>query len=225
MSNNEQPERADETAVQAIDFAGKHDMEDAQGSGTPYGGGSPELHADRQMNRTVSFQDGHYVPESERQRHRRWRRRRGHGKDRSTSVSSIGATDEENLGGSGSDDDGDDTVDDEERSTTFTATSEGSDGEPEEEDQAPVARGRFTPGFIARGRARRRERTLAGQEEGRTDEKVGGSLTVYRRMPVLTGVVAPFSIMLEVCGKHGWRRGEQRADGCAWLTPSDPWLH
>jgi hypothetical protein len=162
---------------------------------------------DKQMNRTISFQDGQLAPSEVRKR-RRGRRARA-----ASITSSIGTTDEEMMDEEEeeeADDDDDELLNDTDtqdgydddddlddgRSSVFTETSEVSEDDLDEEGDRRSIKSRITPEFIRRRRLKRRRRR---REEKARYEQEDENIKSYRRTPVLTGVIAPFSIMLEVC--------------------------
>ncbi|UZJ53111.1 hypothetical protein CBS101457_002431 [Exobasidium rhododendri] len=158
-------------------------------------------HKDKQMNRamSISFQEGEPVP------NRAKRRRRARAASISSSIR-ISDEDEEaeeedddddlalsDIGTTNDEEDVDDD-DDDARSTTLTEASDMSDSEAFDTSRR---RSKYAPSFISRRRERRRLRKREREEE---DIKDDIEVKSYRRTPVLTGVIAPFSIMLEIPG-------------------------
>lgn len=139
---------------------------------------------DLSMKRTVSFQPGHYKPSRSKK-----------GRARSSTLDSIDTDDTEDSDNEDpidDDDDDDDTIDDG-TSTIMTDASDVTDDDELLTDDVRRKRSRFTPGFVAKRRERRRRRRAKEEREAKAGPK-----KVYRRTPVLSGVIAPFSIMLEV---------------------------
>lgn len=164
-------EEMDTGGIVDRDFAAQSDIE-ASGSKSRQG----KQENDLSMKRAVSFHPGE-SPQINRVKRK--------GRRRSLTVTSIDNLETEEDSDSDGDEDG--------TSTIMTDTTDLSEDDPDDEIQ-PVRRSKYTPSFVSRHcEKRRRKRAKAKREH-----QAGNSGKVYRRTPVLSGIIAPFSIMLEV---------------------------
>jgi hypothetical protein len=147
---------------------------------------------DKHMNRSISFQDDHLAPSEVR-------RRRCKSK-RAASISSSPDTSEEDddddvLNDTDTHDSCENNESDDSLSLALTETSGISEDEEGKDGNRWSMKRRFPHAYMHRRRERKRKRR---EEENDRNEQDDENVHTYRRTPVLTGVIAPFSIMLEV---------------------------
>lgn len=176
----DEPEEMEKEGIVDRDFA----QSDVEASGSGAGQQYRKQVArdnDLSMKRTVSFHPGE-TPKTKRVK--RMARRRA------STIDSISTLDTEDD----SDHDDSDEDDEDGTSTIMTDTTDISEDDPDDDNYHQVKRSKYTPSFVSRHREKRKRRRAKAKRE----HEAGYSGKVYRRTPVLSGVIAPFSIMLEV---------------------------